>query len=61
MKRITTTPPRRHDVKMLRAAERAQRAAQDPWFGKRRPAGEMGRNRTKAAADKRACRGKSWD
>lgn len=59
MKRTTTTL--RHDAKMRRAAERAERAALDPWFGKRRPAGEMGRNKTRAAANKRACRGKNWD
>lgn len=61
MKRATTSNTGRHDVQMLRAAERAQRAAQDPWFGKRRPAGEMGRNKTRAAANKAACRGKRWD
>jgi hypothetical protein len=60
MKR-TTTPTRRHDAQMRRQAERAERAAADPWFGKRRSAGEMGRNKTRAAADKRACRGKNWD
>lgn len=46
---------------MRRRAERNARAEFDPYFGKRRSAGEMGRNRTKAAADKRACRGKNWD
>ena len=58
MKRTTT---RQSEAKMRRRAERNARAEFDPYFGKRRSAGEMGRNRTKAAADKRACRGKNWD
>lgn len=61
---MTTTTPntiRRHEADMIRRAERAQRAANDPWFGRRRSAGEMGRNKTRAARDKAACRGKvSW-
>lgn len=57
MKRTTPTT----NMKMHRAAARQVAAAHDPWFGKRRSAGEMGRNRTKAAASKKACRGKNWD
>ncbi len=45
------------NAKAIRRAERANRKANDPWFGKRRPAGEMGRSKSKAARDKRACRG----
>lgn len=44
----------RYDRKMLRAAERAKRKEQDPWFGKRRKTGMEG-NR-KAQARKDACR-----
>lgn len=58
MKATTTS---RNDPKVRRQVERDLRAANDPWFGKRRSAGEMGRNKTRAAANKRACRGKSWD
>lgn len=42
----------------IRRAERAVRAANDPWFGKRRPAGEMGGRKSKAERNKNACRGK---
>lgn len=45
-------------VKMARRAERKARAAADPWFGKRRRAGEMGRTKTKAERSRRACRGR---
>lgn len=45
-------------AEMARASERRQRAEQDPWFGKRRKAGEMGNKHSKAAKSKRACRGK---
>lgn len=49
------------DIKMLRRAGRAQRAANDPYFGRRRSSGEMGRNKSKAARNKAACRGKvAW-
>lgn len=41
-----------------RASERRERAEVDPWFGKRRRAGEVGNHRSKAARDKRACRGR---
>jgi len=42
----------------IRRAERAVRAANDPWFGKRRPGGEMGNAKSKAARSKGACRGR---
>lgn len=58
MKATTTS---RNDPKVRRQVERDLRAANDPWFGKRRSAGEMGRNKTRAAANKAACRGKNWD
>lgn len=45
-------------AEMMRESERRQRAEQDPWFGKRRRAGEMGNKHSKAAKDKRACRGR---
>ncbi|TXH53643.1 MAG: hypothetical protein E6Q97_12820 [Desulfurellales bacterium] len=45
-------------VKRERRAERKIRAENDPWFGKRRRAGEMGRTKTKAEASRRACRGR---
>ena len=44
--------------KQIRRADREERRARDPWFGKRRRAGEMGQNKSKAALDKKACRGK---
>lgn len=47
-----------NDIKMIRRAGRAHAAANDPYFGKRRSAGEMGRNKSKAARNKAACRGK---
>lgn len=50
----------RHDSKMIRRAERAERAERDPWFGKRRSAGEMGRNKSKAARNRVACRKGNW-
>jgi len=37
------------------ARERAR--TEDPWFGKRRSAGEMGRHKSRAAKNKNACRG----
>jgi hypothetical protein len=43
-------------IKMERRVERRLRAENDPWFGKRRRAGEMGRHKTKAAASRNACR-----
>jgi hypothetical protein len=60
MKATTTNNIRRHEADMIRRAERAQRAANDPWFGRRRSAGEMGRSKSKAARSKAACRGKGW-
>ncbi len=45
-------------VKMARRAERKQRAELDPWFGKRRRAGEHRSGQTKASASRNACRGK---
>lgn len=45
-------------IKAIRRAERRERAENDPWFGKRRRAGEMGRTKTRAEASRRACRGK---
>lgn len=42
--------------KMIRAAERRERAENDPWFGKRRRAGEMGRFKTRAEKSRKACR-----
>lgn len=48
-------------IKMLRRAERKVRQANDPYFGRKRPAGTMGNHKTKAAKSKKACRGKvSW-
>lgn len=58
MSATTTNNIRRHEADMIRRAERAQRAANDPWFGKRRSAGEMGRTKSKAAKNKAACRGR---
>jgi hypothetical protein len=55
MKATTISP---NDPKVRRQVERAERKAHDRFFGKRRSAGEMGRNKTKAAQNKRACRGK---
>lgn len=43
---------------VARAADREARKADDPWFGRRRSAGEMGRNRSKAGRSKAACRGR---
>jgi len=54
MKRNRNTSTR---GKAIRRAERANRAANDPYFGKRRRAGEMGNKRSKAARNKAACRG----
>ena len=51
---------RREDQKALRRNRRRQAAESDPWFGRRRRAGEVGRHKTKAAQDKRAARGRSW-
>lgn len=47
-------------TKSIRAADRRERAANDPWFGKRRKSGEIGRSKTKAAASRNACRRKAW-
>jgi hypothetical protein len=48
-------------AKLERRVERKLRAQHDPWFGKRRRAGEMGRTKTKAEASRTACRKKvSW-
>lgn len=44
----------------VREAERRERAASDPWFGRRRKSGEIGRGKTKAGQSKRACRGSNW-
>jgi hypothetical protein len=43
----------------MRAAERRIAAEHDPWFGKRRKAGEMGRAKTKAEKSRQACRDRS--
>lgn len=43
-------------AKEARGAERRFRAEHDPYFGKRRSAGEMGRTKSKAARSKAACR-----
>lgn len=48
------------DIKTIRRAERAARAAADPWFGRRRSAGEMGRTKTKAERSRRQARGRSY-
>lgn len=58
MKATTTSS---NDPKVRRQVERDFRAANDPHFGRRRSAGEMGRNKTRAARSKAACRGKNWD
>lgn len=50
--------PNAERIKEARAAERRDRAARDPWFGKRRRAGEVGRTKTKAERSRRACRGR---
>lgn len=54
---------RRHEADMIRRSERALRAEHDPFFGRRRSSGEMGRSKSKAGRNKVACRGKvrSWD
>ncbi len=52
-------PNRKNEtIKAIRRSERRERAELDPWFGKRRRAGEMGRTKTRAEASRRACRGK---
>lgn len=61
MKKRTTTIA--DQAKDARRAERRYRAENDPWFGKRRRAGEHA-GPTKAKASREACRGKgraSWD
>lgn len=45
-------------AEQARKADRDWRAANDPWFGSRRRAGEVGRHKTKAEASRRACRGR---
>ena len=51
----------RHDQKMRRKAERKERAATDPWFGKKRVTDFQNKKRK---ASKQACRGnnatKEW-
>lgn len=48
-------------AKVARRVEREFRAANDPWFGKKRRAGEMGRDKTRAAMSRNACRGRvAW-
>lgn len=47
-------------TKLIRASDRRDRAVNDPWFGKRRRAGEVGRTKTRAEASRTACRGKAW-
>lgn len=44
--------------KTRRRVERKIRAENDPYFGRKRPAGEMGRTKSKAARNKGACRGR---
>lgn len=46
-------------IKEARRARRRVRREEDPYFGKRRPAGEVGRHKTKAGQDKRAARGRN--
>jgi len=46
-------------ITLMKAAERRVAAEHDPWFGKRRSAGEMGRHKTKAAKSRQACRDRS--
>lgn len=48
------------DKKMMRRIEREQRRNSDPWFGKRRRAGEMGNKKSRAAKNKAACRKGNW-
>lgn len=48
----------RHDTKMRRAAERTERKALDPYFGKRRKTNMEGNRR--AQARKAACRKGNW-
>ena len=57
MSSTTTSASVADRIKMERRAERAARAAHDPYFGKRRKAGEMD-GPTKAKASRDACRGK---
>ena len=55
---MSTNKP--YTTKEIRTSERRDRAANDPWFGKRRRAGEVGRTKTRAEASRKACR-KSTD
>lgn len=48
----------RHDIKMIRRAEREWKKVNDPFFGKRRKTAMEG-NR-KAQASKSACRKGNW-
>jgi hypothetical protein len=45
-------------TKSRRRVERKIRAENDPYFGRRRAAGEMGNKKSKAAVNRNACRGK---
>lgn len=47
------------DATLRRRVERNWKKANDPYFGNRRPGGEMGRNRSKAGINKSACRGRT--
>lgn len=51
----TTTSTVSDRIKMERKAERAARKANDPYFGKRRKAGEM-KGRTKSGDSRNGCR-----
>lgn len=56
-----TKTSKTQDLALLaRRADREYRKAHDPWFGKRRRAGEMGRNKSKAAQSARACDKGAW-
>ncbi len=44
--------------KMIARISRENARLHDPYFGKSKPAGEMGNKRSKAARNKNACRGK---
>jgi len=52
------TKTKHAELAAVRGLRREQDRLDDPWFGKRRPAGEMGRTKTKAEASRKACRGR---
>jgi len=58
---MAKTKTKHAELAGARGIARERRREDDPWFGKRRSAGEMGRQKTKAAHNKKACRGTRRD